>query len=266
MIPSRSISDFREPRLLKFAGENGGGAAGGQHDGADEPAADTPAGKKFAALRAEKKAAEDAAKAEREARLVAEAKAEAFEEFKASLAQAPKSGGKAETPPEDDDIQINPSDEKLVATIFAREMKKLGLDQIPGVVTKLQEQTQTVQANTTLAAAKAELEAEFAGSVPFNFEEALKFAREKGYGMTFTNAKEALRIAHKEMNEPKFIEFYQGGAKPKKVVPKMAASGRAADDDTIEIPDSTEIDTDKLNSMDDARAAAKAMFAGGEGV
>lgn len=267
MHPRHSISEFRESRLLNFAGENDGKGAGGQQDGADEPAADTPAGKKWAQLRADKKAAEDAAKAEREARIRAEAKAEAFDEFKASLApQKPqKSGGQADT--ELSDIKINPDDEKIVATIFQREMKKLGLDQIPEVVTKLQEQTQSVQANSTLAQAKAELEAEFAGTVPFDYAEALKFAKERGYGMTFTNAKEALRVAHKEMNEAKFIEFWQGGSKPKKVVPKMAASGRAADDDLIEIPDDDKkIDADNINSFEDARKAAKQMFEGEGGV
>lgn len=263
--PFRLVSEFKEPRLLNFAGDDGKGGQGGQHDGADDPDPNTPAGKKWAKLREEKRLAEEAARTERENRIKAEAKAEAFEEFKNSFQQQPKkpaqkSGG-GESPEEQ--IQINPDDEKIVATIFQREMKKLGLDQIPEVVTKLQEQTQGVQANATLDQARRELEAEFSGSVPFNYEEAIKYARERGYGMTFQNAKEALRIAHKEMNEKSFIEFYQGGAQPKKKVPKMAASGRNADDDVIEIPDDDQpLDPKNINSLDDARKAAHAMFTG----
>lgn len=256
------MSDFRESRLLKFAGGDGGAGAGGQHDGADEPDPTTPAGKKWAELRAAKKAAEDAAQKERDARIAAEARAQAFDEFKQSFQQQPKpaqkSGGNGDV--DEEEIEINPSDEKIVTAIFQREMKKRGLDQIPEVVTKLQEQTQGVQVNATLDQARRELESEFQGSVPFNFEEALKFARERGYGMTFSSAKEALRIAHKEMNEKSFIEFYQGGIKPKKQVPKMAASGGNADD-TIEIPDDDQpIDSKNINSLEDARKAAKKMF------
>lgn len=265
-FPYALISEFREPRLLNFAGDGGGSAAGGQQDGADEPAADTPAGKKWKQLREEKKAAEDAAKVDREARIKAEARAEAFDDFKKSLTpqKLQKSGSEAEH--DQSEIKINPDDDKIVSTIFQREMKKLGLDQIPEVVTRLQEQTQSVQANSTLDKAKVELEAEFSGSVPFNYEEALKFAKERGYGLTFTSAKEALRVAHKEMNEKSFIEFWQGGAKPKKSVPKMAASGRAADDDVIEIPDAEEVKVENIKNLDDARKAAKQMFADDEGV
>jgi hypothetical protein len=266
MNPYRLISEFREPRLLNFAGEGDGQGAGGQHDGADEPAPDSPAGKKWKQLREEKKAAEDAAKVEREKRIAAEAKAEAFDEFKAQFQQQKpkKSGGQGDDTP--NDIQINPDDEKIVATIFQREMKKLGLDQIPEVVTKLQEQTQSDKATSALERARFDLTAEFKDSVPFDFEETLKFAKERGYGMMFSNAKDALRLAHKEMNEQKFIEYYQGGAQPKKKVPKMAASGRASDDDVIEIPDDTDVKVDDINSFDDARNAAKRMFDSEQGV
>lgn len=259
MNPHHRISEFRESRLLNFAGAGDGQGAGGQQDGADEPAPDTPAGKKWKALRDEKKAAEDAAKAEREKRIAAEAKAQAFEELKASFGpkEKPQAGGG--TADDTEDVKINPEDEKLMNAFFSRQIKKMGLDQIPEVVKALQQNTHDIQASTSLSDAKAALESEFAGSVPFNYEETLKYAKEKGFGMTFSNVKDALRMAHKEMNEASFIEFYKGGAKPKKVVPKMAASGREADD-VIEIPDEKVIDPEKLNSFDDARRAAKQLF------
>lgn len=264
MNPYRLISEFREPRLLNFAGEGGGQGAGSQSDGTDEPVPDSPAGKKWAKLREEKKAAEELAQQEREQRIAAEARAKAFDDWKAQFdgtKKKPKSGGNNGNADDDEQpVQINPDDEKIVATIFQREMKKLGLDQIPEVVTKLQEQTQSVQATNALERAKQELTAEFSESVPFNYEEALKFAKERGYGMTFTNVKEALRVAHKEMNEKAFIEHWQGGAQPKKKVPKMAASGRSADD-VIEIPDDDQpLDPKNINSLEDARRAAKEMF------
>lgn len=256
MNPFSYVSDMRESRLIHFDGDGNGAAAVVPPNGDGEPDASTPAGKKWAQLREEKKAAQEALRQEREARIAAEAKASAFEEFKAQFAPPTK---KVEQPIEGDEIQVNPEDAKVVSTVMMRELKRMGLDKVPEVLTQLQQNTQTIQATSALERARQELEAEFAGSVPFNYQETLKYAQERGYGLTFTNAKDALRMAHKEKNEEAFIAFWKGGPKPKKVVPQMVASG-IEDDEDIAPAMQTPIDPKSINSLDDARSLAKKMF------
>lgn len=262
--PYHFISEFKEPRLLNFAGEGGGKGAGGQQDGADEPDPNSPAGKKWAALRERTRIAEETAKAEREKAIAAEARANAFEDFKKSFEPDAKknaaTGGEA--PVEGQDVVVNPDDEKVIGAVFARHIKKMGLDKIPGVVEALQMNTQQSQIQYAVTQAKAELASEFEGSVPFNFDESLKYAKEKGFGMVASTVKDALRMAHKEMNEPAFIEFYKGGAQPKKKVPKMAASGRKSADDEI-----INLDVDgeqEITSFEDSRALAHKLVADNE--
>lgn len=254
MNPFSSISEFKESRLLNFDGE-GGAAAAGMQDGTAEPDATTPAGKKWAALREAKQTAEAALQAEREARIAAEARAAAFDEFKSSFGQ-PKKEPIVEP---EGDIQVNPEDAKVVSAVMMKELKRMGLDKVPEVMAQLQQNTQTIQANTALERARQELEAEFASSVPFNYQETLQYAKERGYGLTFSNAKDALRLAHKEKNEQAFITYWKGGPKPKKVVPQMAASG-IEDDDGVVIPATTAIDPTKIQTLDDARRLGKQLF------
>lgn len=254
-VPFRLTSEFRGPRVLNFA-DDGKKAAGFQEDNLDEPDADSPAGKKWAKLREEKRAAEEAVKQEREARIKAEAKAEAFEEFKASLG----TNAKKEAPPaEEDDTEVNPQDEAYVNKILTKQLAKAGLDKIPEVVNALRQSAERSQAETALERAKRDLETEFKDSVPFDFDAALSFAKEKGYGMIATTAREALRMAHKEMNEELFIDHYRGGSK-KKVAPKMAYSGRnsAADDD---ITDERKDDV-KIEDFNSARVLARQVVTG----
>ena len=257
--PLSLVSEFKGPRLLNFAGE-GGGAAASQGSDPDEPAADTPAGKKWAALREKARIAEEERAKERDARLKAEAKAEAFEEFKQSFGNAPKKGEKEKDPLKPEvPADVNPEDHEYVGKSVMAHLQRLGLDKIPEVVEALQKNTQQITATTTLDRAKQELTAEFKDSVPFNYEEALTYAKERGFGLVAGTVKDALKLAHKELNEQKFIEFWKGGSGPKKQVPKMVHSGGGAED-RIEIP---EPDADiKVESFEDARVLARKQFEG----
>lgn len=259
MNPRSRISEFAETRLLNFAGTGNGTGAGGQPDGAEEPAADTPAGKKWAKLREERAAAENLAREEREKRIAAEARAGAIEEFKQMLQNSPNQPakpGKKDKPSDDDEpVVVAEEDEKVINAV----LKKAGLSGLPEALEAIKQSTQQSQILNAVDKAKAELTAEFAGSVPFDYDKALQYAKEKGFGMVASTVKDALRMAHKEMNEQNFINFWKGGPTKKKTAPAMGASGShgAADDDIINLDGGDEPVLDaNINSMDDARAAA----------
>lgn len=266
--PSTLQSKFDGPPILNFAGagDGSGGGSSDDDDDPDAPPADTPAGQKWRKMRSDKKAAEAAAQAERDEKLKAQAKAEALEEAFAKLdptKRAAAAGGKedeeeAENPPEG----TNPDDAQYVEKLVAHALKKQGLNpgEIKEALKDIKETQQSSQISQTLKDAKSELTAEFADSVPFDYEAALKYARDRGYGVIASNATEALRLAHKQMNEARFIEYYQKGGKkdgPKKEVPSLDASGSGSRTGV----EGGEDDLDeKIDSLEDARSLAKSML------
>lgn len=257
LYPRRLLSEFGGPRLLNFAGEPDEQGAASQPDGADEPNPNTPAGKKWAALKQEKKEALEKARIAEEARIRAEARAEAMEEFKNSLSGKKPEQEQIEEAPDDDDKDVNPEDEKIINKVLAKQMKRMGLDTIPEVVNALKENTEQMQASVQFEKAKTELSEEFANTVPFDYQAALEYAKEKGFGLYASTAKDALRMAHKEMNEEAFIEHWRGGKSPKKVVPKMGHSGRSnADDDLIDL-DPKKADDVTIDNFESARQMAR---------
>lgn len=271
IYPHHSVSSLKESRLLNFAGGNDGKGGASQDGDPDELDPNTPAGKKFKELREANKAKEDELRAEREARIRAEAKAEAFEDFKNSFgadAARRKTDNKQDIKPSNDDtddIQVNPEDEKYVGKILQTQLARMGLDKVPEVVEALAKNTQSIQATTALDRAKQELTDEFKGTVPFDYNKALQFAKDNGYGMVASTVKDALRMAHKEMNEQAFIEYYRKGDEPQKKAPKMAHSDRGNDGIVIsDDGDDIEQNDIEVETFSDARELARKAWAGEE--
>lgn len=251
--PLALLSEFKGTRLLNFAGEPAA-KSGSQPGEADEPDPSTPAGKKWAALREEVKTEREKTRLANEARLKAEGRAEAIEDFKKQFGTPPAKVEEVTEP------EINPKDEIYVGAILKKQMQQLGLDKIPEALSAMQRSTSEVQATTILDKAKANLEKEFAGTVPFSYDEAMAYAKEKGYGMIASTAEEALRMAHKQMNDEKFIAFYRGETTGKKgrSAPRLVKSGTAPSPDVLEETDDSEAIVP--TTFADARAAAHKMF------
>jgi hypothetical protein len=228
-LPPVLFSQNRYPLIFnedKTGGGSGGTSTpgdGSQSGNSDEPDPNTPAGKKWKELREAKKAAEEATAKEREARLKAEAKAEAFEQLKASLSGKPK-----EEEQEDEEDKANAKELKIIHS----GLKQLGLDpealkKAASSLTEVQKQSRDIAIKAALRDAASKLTEEFKESVPFDLDKALAYASEKGYGVTMANADvtEVLRIAHKNLNEDALLDWRIAQKDPKKSVPKIPVSG-----------------------------------------
>jgi hypothetical protein len=191
-------------------------------DEPDEPEDDTPAGKKFAKMRADKKAMEAKLEAEREARIRAEARAEALAEAR---------GQKQEEPAPEEEIDIHPDDvaavDKAVRKVTGMSLKQLG--DMSKQLADLPARQQKMVNDQIIRDAEASLKAKYKDSVPFDLNKAIKYAQENGLaaaGAPVEALPRILEIAHKEMNEAAFDEWrYEQRKKGKKPAPKINDNG-----------------------------------------
>lgn len=178
---------------------------------------DTPAGKKFAAMRTARVVAEAKAQQEREARLIAEAKVEAY-------AQALAIKGSTTQEKQEEEIEVNPQDEEVVLKV----LRKQGID-ISSLkeLKKLPQQTQQMVFEQNMERAIGNLTAKYKDSVPFNRDKVIEYVKENKLLASYNAPLERVfEIAHKEMNEDAIAEFkYQQRVKTKKIVPKISNTG-----------------------------------------
>ena len=184
-----------------------------QEEELDEPEPETPAGKKFSAMRKAKKEAEASAQKEREARLIAEAKAQAFEEAMARIDQGKK--------PEKKDVTTNPEDDEYVDAI----LRKKGYD--PEENKKLRQELQQIKFGQDLEIAITNLSSKYKDSVPFNRAKVIQYVQENKL-LAHLNAplERVLDIAHKEMNEDALADWrYKQRKKGQKDAPEILDKG-----------------------------------------
>ena len=252
-------SKFTGPPILNFAGDDGGGEGSPGDDGQDAPDPNTPAGAKWKAMREATKVAEQAAQNEREARIKAEAAAEATEALLLKI-----QGKSAEKQEEDEEIVVpegaNKDDAAYVESLVSAALKKQGLNgkELKEAISNLTGNQEQMKIDKTMDAARTDLVSEFEDSVPFNYAESLKYAQDNNLGLVGSSAVQALRIAHKEMNEAKFDAWKADGSKPRKRAPSLDASGGgekkgAAKEDEEIAP----------KSVEEAAALAKSMLSDG---
>jgi hypothetical protein len=252
-------SKFTGPLAYNFAGDlDGGGDGSSGEEDPDAPDPNTPAGAKWKKMREENKAANLKAQDEREARIRAEAAAEATEALLLKIQG--KSAEVQEVEDDDDDVVpegTNKDDAAYVTKLVEAALRKQGFNgkEINETLKSIAGNQEQMQIDKTMDAAKASLVSEFEDSVPFNYAEALKYAQENNLGLVGTTALQALRIAHKEMNEEKFDKWKAEGSKPRKSAPSLDASGGgnksgAAKEDEEIAP----------KSLDEATKLAKAML------
>lgn len=189
-----------------------------QTDDADASEDDsTPAGKKFAKMRADKKELQSQIETERMARIRAEARAEAIAEERAR-------NGKQEEPAKKPE-SIHPDD----LSVIRRGLRELGID--PDGLKDLQslpKATQQMVAEQQIDRAASTLKDKYADSVPFDKSKAIKYAVENKLGLAMPNApfEKILEIAHKEMNEEALADWrYEQRTKGKKAAPKISDNG-----------------------------------------
>ena len=221
-------SKFTGPLAYNFAGYDGGGAGSSGDEDPDAPDPSTPAGAKWKQMREENKAANARAQEEREARIAAEAAAKATADLLREIQGKPT---KEQDEDDDDDIEVpegaNKDDAAYVAKLVESALKKQGLNgkQIQETLQSIAGNQEQMQIDKTMESARDALVSEFSDSVPFNYAEALKYAKENNLGLVGSSAIQALRIAHKEMNEEKFYKWKLEGSKPRKSAPPLDASG-----------------------------------------
>lgn len=215
-----------------MAGENDGDEGGGNQDDddPDAPPADTPAGKKWREMRKKIKDAEAETAAEKEARIKAETRAETLAEVAKKQGSETKEEDEEPTPKQEDDIQVAEEDEKIITKVLTEQLEKQGLSgtAIKKALDQITQQNQAVANQQALQNATSSLEKEFEDSVPFDVDKTLEYAKEHGYGLIANNVEQALRLAHKEMNEEEFDKWKADGRKPRKEAPPIEGSGSGA--------------------------------------
>lgn len=184
----------------------------------------TPAGKKFAQLRREKKEAEEQARLDREARIKAEAERDGYEK---AMKEAGMRGEKREEPVEEDVGDIHPDDEKAVLRVLKKQGVDINALKAAGALPELTQRIQKQEATQKIQNACTALEKKYANSVPFNAAEVVKYAAEQGFALDMQGAsfERILERAHKEMNEQKFQDWAYAQRSKKKDSPKIENNG-----------------------------------------
>lgn len=226
--PFPLYSKFTGPLAYNFAGEGDGDDGGSSDDDdPDAPPADTPEGKKWKQLREDKKAALVAAEKAKEEAIRADERAKTAEDL---LAKVQGKSTEEEVKEEEPEVVVpegtNKEDAEYVNKLVGAALQNAGVDgkEIKQALDDIAKGQQQLQADRIFDEARQTLEKEFEGSVPFDYEAALTYAKENNLGIVGSTALQALRIAHKEMNEEKFDEWKAAGRKPGKSAPSLESS------------------------------------------
>lgn len=222
-----------------MAGEEGDPAHPSREEGSPDEGEQidesTPSGKKFAQMRADKKAAEEkAATAERE-RDLAKAREDALKEALSKAEAARKDGGKKEIPKPP--VATAPEDEEYVAEL----LRKRGLDDETIAALKLAKdlpkQTQALVQQQLVDRACAALEKRWKDSVPFDRDAVIEYATKNN--VPGNTVEEILDLAHQRLNEEKILDFKIEQRKKQVKSPKIESSGTGKKEIRQDKPTST---------------------------